>query len=172
MDSKARGQPAPFDFLILGKCLYRLWTLLQDPSLENFWQLDPRTMTFRFFFSLRHLIQHFEALASYAAWSPNLSIYQSADMITFDPTTSDCSFFSLIQEVDSVFRQQWGPQMLCSIKNFQKDIPSTDNFALPILPLKTSNPNLKPSPIPAALPLPLPLLSDRKFRRPTNSTLA
>ena len=55
MDSKARGRPAPLDSLVMGKHLYRLLTLLQDPSLKEFWQLDPRTMTFRFFFALRHL---------------------------------------------------------------------------------------------------------------------
>ena len=87
-------------------------------------------------------------------------------MITFDPTTSDHSFFSLIREVDSVFHQQWGPQMLRSSKNFQKVLPSADHFVLPILPLKTSNPNLKPSPLPAPLTFPLPPLLDRKVWRP------
>ena len=96
MDSKACDEPAPFDSSILGKRLYCLRKLLQDPSLDEFWQLDPRTMKFRFFFSFRHLLQPFSALASYAAWYPDLSIYQSADMITVNPTTSDRLFFSLV----------------------------------------------------------------------------
>ena len=129
-------------------------------------------MSFRFFLSLRPLIQPFAALASYEAWSPDLSIDQSAEMITVNPTTSDHSLFSIIQEVNSVFHQQWGPQILRSIKNFQKDLPSADHFALPILPLKISNPNLKLSPLPVSLPLALPPLSDRKVWRPTDFTSA